>query len=855
MKKVILVLLLPVLFWCCEDETSTLQNDRLRISWKKDQNGWKIASLQLNDVNTWKDVNIPSGEYTFLYSSDKPDTSSVIMKTNTGVVFPESIYRYQTAFWKQATNAIALNTAGEAFHFFPTACTGEVEELKFSAENSVASVYATWALDKNFPTDIVVHQTLVVKKAGYFSLLSPTLLTVPEKDVAWATVPGYFQGEAIQKDSVLAYAYGQGIPSFPAIYRERCVSTLTSIIDTKDNISIGVISAPGLGRDPWRNDHMTQDEWLIGVSHMNRKSDLSPTLYFPVLGEPTSKLEVGDTIQYSFRYHLDKGTWFQNLKHTVNNIYQFKKGLALRSNMQSLTSRIQAMRHYLTDAKTSLWNIEDFNRQKIGGQSYLGGVVGSQGDAMKNADYGAMWMLAKATGDPLLQSQVLPYALNFKLAQQQTSEGFFKGAAMGQYYLKKKKIFVEEWGDFVEPISLTYYTMLDLGNILLFEPDDKGLRERLKLGADLLLKWQKADGSWEVAYDKETTKPLFTDIKDLRPTFYGLIVAYRILKEQKYLEGAKKGALWMMSNAVSKGHSIGVCGDARYAPDFATGQTAQALLDLYDLTQDTQYKDAAIQAARLYTTSIYSHPIASTQRKTVKNVERRDWEISQSGLSFEHGGIMGSAQRQGPILLASHAGLFVRVFNLTKDSLFIDMARAAAIGRDAFVDTKTSVASYYWNALNKGAGPYPHHAWWQIGWITDYLMAESELRSGGKVKFERGFVTPKVGPHQTYGFSPGKIFDENATLIIRDDLVVIGDPNIEHITALSDDGKKLFVILLNDLGVAVTTDLNIHPEKISNKRKVQSMTSKITGTNIETSESIRIPLKGYGIEVLEIILD
>jgi len=33
------------------------------------------------------------------------------------------------------------------------------------------------------------------------------------------------------------------------------------------------------------------------------------------------------------------------------------------------------------------------------------------------------------------------------------------------------------------------------------------------------LKWQKEDGSWEVAYDRNTHKPLFTDIKDLRPTF------------------------------------------------------------------------------------------------------------------------------------------------------------------------------------------------------------------------------------------------------------------------------------------------------------------------------------------------
>src|SRR5687767_15689009 len=246
MKKILLVLWLPVLLWCCSDETSILQNDRLRIHWKKVQKGWQIESLQLKDLNNWKDVRIPSGEYTFLYSADKPDTSSVIIKTNTGVVFPESIYRYQTGFWKEATNAIALNRAGEAVHFFPTACTNGKDKMQFSAENLMANIRTTWTLDKNFPTDIVVHQTLIVRKAGYFSLLSPTLLTVPEEDMAWATVPGYFQGNAIQKDSVLAYAYGQGIPSFPAVYRERCVSTLTSILDTKTAFRSALFQLPDL---------------------------------------------------------------------------------------------------------------------------------------------------------------------------------------------------------------------------------------------------------------------------------------------------------------------------------------------------------------------------------------------------------------------------------------------------------------------------------------------------------------------------------------------------------------------------------------------------------------------------------
>ena len=83
-------------------------------------------------------------------------------------------------------------------------------------------------------------------------------------------------------------------------------------------------------------------------------------------------------------------------------------------------------------------------------------------------------------------------------------------------------------------------------------------------------------------------------------------------------------------------------------------------------------------------------------------------------------------------------------------------------GRDAFVNEETGVASYYWNRFDHGAGLFPHHAWWQIGWIYDYLLAEAELRSNGKISFPRGFMTPKVGTHRTAGFASGIVDGKKA---------------------------------------------------------------------------------------------
>lgn len=156
------------------------------------------------------------------------------------------------------------------------------------------------------------------------------------------------------------------------------------------------------------------------------------------------------------------------------------------------------MYDYVRNDSTSLWHTYDYEGKKIGAQDYNSTVYGKDDDAAKNSDYGAMWMLANLTQDSVLLQQRLPFARNFKFAQQELKDDFFRGSAAGQYYLWKSKRFTEEWGNYAEPIALTYYVMLDMGNILLFEPKNELLKERLRLGADRLLDWQKPDGSWVV---------------------------------------------------------------------------------------------------------------------------------------------------------------------------------------------------------------------------------------------------------------------------------------------------------------------------------------------------------------------
>lgn len=781
----------------------TLRSKHLELGWEKDGPVFKLGAIHFSVGGAAIEMKDElSGSFTFLYSKEKPDADSgLAVNTVAGEPFPGEKYRHYNKNWNAATSPVGMNTAGIAFQLNPTVIRVEAGKAFMTVENDHARITSVWSIDDyEGGSDLQIQMVIEARREGYYSMATPTLIHTGASEIKWATIPGYFQGNQVQPNLVLSYGYGQGIPAEPIIFRERTVSTLSSILSRKDGVTISAIADPGYGRDPWIYDQDTHNDWNVGLSMMNRQRKFTPTLYYPVLGQQHSFMKSGEKRSFGFRLSFTDGDWFSALKHAINDVYQFPMGLSLRKNKRSLTDRIWNLRNYVTDDSLSMWRIENYARLEIGGQAYLGSVVGSQKDAMKNSDYGAMWMMANMMDDTVLKKTRLPYARNFKLAQQQTDDGFFKGAALGQYFLSKSRKFTEEWGEYVEPISLTYYTMLDMGNILLFQPEDLELKQRLRSGANLLMKWQREDGSWEFAYDRATHELVYPDLTDYRPTFYGLIVAYRILGDSSCLQAAEKGANWYYHHAIKNGKSFGVCGDARYVPDFALAQTAQAYLDLYDVTRNELYKRAAIEAAKIYVSSVYTHPIPSMKEKLVNGVRKYDWEIAQAGLSFEHGGTLGSANFGGPILLSSHAGMFIRMFEITKDSVFLNMARSAAVGRDAFVDSATSVASYYWARMDRGAGPFPHHAWWQTGWIMDYLLSELHLRSNGQISFPRGFVTPKVGPHQSYGFAPGKIFDEYANLRFIKGLVQCDNPNIECITAMDKGGRKMHVFFLNDLG-------------------------------------------------------
>jgi hypothetical protein len=750
----------------------SLANDHVRLVWLQEADGWRLREVAARGPSGWLPAGTPSGLHTVVHIDRRA-----------------------------AEKLVEVQKEGSAWPFYPGELTreagGAVLLRQVLPNGTLTSV---WSLDPAFPSDVRVQLRWVAAKGGSVSLATPTLAIVEPDQLAWGMVPGNWYGTALERNPELSPTYSQGIPDRPVLASERNTMTLCPLLSNRAGVTLAVIPEPGSSMDPWESDQNTRSKVRLGLSTMDRYHQLTPVVYSPVLGGTGSKLEPGQTVSLDFRYTLQVAPWYQVFRHAVMDVYRFPELLALQSSREPLARRVERLHAMLRDEKRAGW-------KKV---QVRGVEVAANGT--KTSDVGAMWMMARTSGDPILASR-LPLLRNYKLAQQEMRPGFFQHAATGEYPFGDG--FAAERGNWIEPLFTTYYTMLDLGNVLLFDPQDAEVRERLRLAAEKLRQWQRPDGSWTVAYDSVSHREAFPHLRDLRSTWYGLLVAWRALGDERYLTAARRGADWYLANAVAKGHFLGACGDALNVWDFTTVFGAQALLDLYAATKDPRYREAAIAVAQIYATSIFTQPRPTTQEKTVAGVKRFDWEISQVGLSVEH--IRGSAGG-GPITLSSHAGLFVRIHELTRDALFLDMARAAARGRHHFTDETTGMATYYWHTIEKVPAMstmFPWHAEWQVGWITDYLVSEARLRSAGRIEFPGGYPTPKVGSHITYGFAPGKIYGRDAALWMGTDAVSGENPNVEYLCATDPTRRTIFLIALNQSPHAQSAQLRLDPKPIT----------------------------------------
>lgn len=182
--------------------------------WQEKSDGYRISTVSTNSASGRISLENPSGSYGFLYSATKPDTVS-LYETMPDYVrkFPGREYTLLYGRWRDNLRPVAMNTAGELVRFYPASAMQKGDSIIFTRKTRQGTLQAVWRPSKQFGSDIEVTMTLRAAVDGYFSLITPTLATLSEKEMAWGVIPGHFQGRKLEPNFVWSYGYGREFPT------------------------------------------------------------------------------------------------------------------------------------------------------------------------------------------------------------------------------------------------------------------------------------------------------------------------------------------------------------------------------------------------------------------------------------------------------------------------------------------------------------------------------------------------------------------------------------------------------------------------------------------------------------------
>ncbi len=233
------------------------------------------------------------------------------------------------------------------------------------------------------------------------------------------------------------------------------------------------------------------------------------------------------------------------------------------------------------------------------------------------------------------------------------------------------------------------------------------------------------------------------------------------------------------------------------------------------------------------------------------------------GLGFEQPSTYTYKDNGGRMILQSPwATYFLRLALYTGDKQFETYARNAVVGRFGNYPGYyyTTFSDLMQNPRYPYEGPdfgfiYYHHLIVHLSWVLDYLVSDAKLLSGGKIDFpgirQFGYA---YFDNLIYGHAPGEIFGEkNAWLWFNRDLIQLNNPQINYLTA--HDGKKFFVILMNQSQRDQTVSIQFNPQKISKgSEKFENMKFISGEPNVQrlNKNTGEVRLAPRGLQVIEI---
>lgn len=600
-------------------------------------------------------------------------------------------------------------------------------------------------------------------KSGYFSVGYTGAPACETSEVSEVWQPLIWQERRIPALPYLTLAYRCPVPTTLA---------------TRDDVTVGVVAdAAEFPFDPLP----TMGNSRFGVALINGRGEVQPQLFAPVMGGAGSKMERNDRFNFTVRLYMKAMDCSASFEKISRDLYGFRD---YRHNV-------------LGSLNTTLDNMIDY-----GMSSYSLFI-----DSLKGCNYST-----DAPGAVKNVSSLNPLQIALLTGRKDIYEQ--RAYPMVEYVLSRDKFL----------FSLDPKQRIQYPSRLLTGPcaPISELAALYNITGDsnpyLIQLAQKEYG---------TSRVRNLDKADRGNSWQNALALYRATGDETWLDKARSGADLYLAERVDRPQTDFSEADAEFF--FWTGFTPDwvSLFQLYEVSGDRRYLDAAHRAIRQYAMFVWFAPQIPDAMVTVNpdgmaphyaylkgkgykrmaapREEVEAWRLSEIGLTPESSGT--STGHRG-VFMTNFAPWMLRIGYLTGDQWLQDIARSAVIGR------YSNFPGYHINTARttvyeKEKYPYRkydelsvnsfhfNHIWPHTNTLTDYLVTDTYVKSKGGIDFPAQFTEGFAYlQSKFYGHKPGRIYDyEGVNLYLPQRLLTGGSKELNYIAGY--DADRFFIVLTN----------------------------------------------------------
>ncbi|MFT4093263.1 MAG: hypothetical protein QM640_06450 [Niabella sp.] len=768
-----------------------IENNHIRVQFYRlqgDKNAAIVCRTEIKINDQWRHYqgNLEDHKVMLLYADSAAISFAKYFPAWSAGVKADDYFefegrKYPVASAAEEQNPFRAGSLSEAIPVSVQQADKQTVAVQYITRNH-SEITGFWRIENN---GYHVSLQLICKTAqpGYYSLAVAAFNPLAQEKIINVLLPPMYEYKRL--------------PATPQMLVSAITQQPLAITETVSN---GIKWADFISGDikMFKDDWGTSDYSPIGFSVKNEKNEVQPVAFAPVMGMPDSEYTEGQLIDRTFILGMLPAGW-------------------------------EAALSYISD---SVFNVRDYRTQP---QTSLTGAVFNMVDLIKDENYGGWDSKLKGFYDIEGNPETAPTVVNatplatIATAILSRDEALYLSRALPtiEYTLSRSGY---RWAIDIVPTGYN-----KTRRSLELNPFQSQFTTSYYAGLNSLLgqlnPWLRS-----IALPGDSLRKVAGYSTPFIPWVQAL-AAYKMTGDAGWLQQAKEQADTYIAHQVYTNSNKPLAPTPFYNASFYAPWWH--LLDLYEITKDRKYLDAAAYGSyftiagirsfpQVQDSAIIIHPGGQYEgnthiwwkgkqpyrlgfpRKAGDAPEKKvpAWLVSPVGLGFEQPStyfLTAKNKNVRPVFMSSWAPHLLRLFQYTDNKLFEIYARNAVIGR--FTNYPGYYATGYTDIPLQPDFPYKgpdvssiyyHHIPPHLAFSLDYLISEAIQRSKGNVQFpysnQEGFVW---FANRVYGVGAGSIFDdEKATLWLRKDLVKIEAPSVNYVTAISKD--KFWVLLSSE---------------------------------------------------------